>query len=120
MAAGNPLFTAANRAFNPLMMAVVRSPLERFVRPRTVLVTYTGRKTGHSYTIPVWAKVDGDALRIAVGLPAQKRWWRNLRGDGAPVTVLLGRRERHGHAVATGDEQNGVRVTVELEPDPAR
>lgn len=120
MAPATRMLELANRVGNPLMAALVRSPLEPLIRPRTVLVTYTGRKTGRSYTIPVWAKVDGDTLRIGVGLPADKRWWRNLRGDGAPVTVMLGRRERAGHAVASGDERSGVRVTIELEPEQGR
>lgn len=114
--ARNPLFTLADHTFNPLMAALVRSPLERFVRPRTVLLTYTGRRSGQRYTIPVWAKVDGETLRIAVGAASKKRWWRNLRGEGADVTVLLARQERTGHAVATGDLDSGVRVTVTLAP----
>ena len=112
----NPLFALADRTVNPFMAAVVKSPLERFVRPRTVLLTYTGRKTGKQYTIPVWAKVDGDTLRIAVGAPGQKRWWRNLRGEGAAVSLLLGRQERTGHAVASGDVDSGVRIIVTLDP----
>jgi hypothetical protein len=112
----SPLLAAANRFGNPVVAAIVRSPLERFVRPRTVLVTYTGRRTGRSYTIPVWAKVKGDTLRIGVGFPSKKRWWLNLRGEGARVKVLLDRQERTGHAVATGDAEQGVRVTVEMDP----
>lgn len=119
MPVAGPVLTAANRVANPLVTALVRSPLERFIRPRTVLITYTGRATGRSYTIPVWASVRGDTLVIGVGLPGSKRWWRNLRGDGAPVTVLLARRERRGHAVASGDERSGVRVIVTLEPERA-
>lgn len=116
MPARNPLFTLADHTLNPLMAAIVRSPLERFLRPRTILLTYTGRKTGQSYTIPVWAKVDGDTMRIGVGAASQKRWWRNLRSEGAPVSVVLGGVERTGHAVATGDEHTGVRVIVTLDP----
>lgn len=116
MPARNPLFTLADHTLNPLMAALVRSPLERFVRPRTIVLTYRGRKTGQTYAIPLWAKVDGDTLRIAVGAASRKRWWRNLRGEGAAVSVLLGRQERTGHAVATGDADTGVRVTVTLDP----
>ena len=49
--------------------------------------------------------------------PAKKLWWRNLTGDGAPVTLDIGGIRSTGHAVARGDECS--RVTVEVSIDVA-
>src|SRR5579875_2039841 len=56
-------------------------------------MTYRGRSSGRSFTIPVmYAECDG-TLTIFVARPEEKKWWRNLRG-GADVEVWLrGRRE---------------------------
>jgi hypothetical protein len=55
-------------------------------------------------------------VTIDVGWPAQKLWWRNLRGEGAPVRLRLRGEERTGHARAYGDERTGVSVEVKLDP----
>jgi hypothetical protein len=45
----------------PVMKALLRSPLHRLLDGTLVLLTYTGRKTGKQYTIPigyfVWGRV---------------------------------------------------------------
>lgn len=52
-------------------------------------------------------------MRIMVGWPEQKRWWRNLRG-GAPLRMRLRGRELAGYGEAIGDERTGVSVEVRL------
>jgi hypothetical protein len=51
-------------------------------------------------------------VRITVGSPEHKRWWRNLTDAGAPVRMRLRGVERSGHAVARGDERSGVTVEI--------
>ncbi len=67
------------------------------------------------YTFPVAYTRDGDVVTIEVGWPERKRWWRNLRGAGAPVAVRIAGEARTGHALASGDERSGVEVKVELD-----
>ncbi len=69
-------------AINPVVGAILRSPLHRLLSDRLVLLTYRGRKTGKRYTIPVGYAREGDALVV----PSAHAWWRSLRW-GAPVTV---------------------------------
>lgn len=76
------------------------------------LITVTGRRSGRELTFPVGYEQHGDGMRIAVGAPAHKRWWRNLTGAGAPVRVLLRGLERSGHAIASGDEHSAVTVEI--------
>ncbi len=73
-----------------------------------MLLSYTGRKSGKTYTIPI-GYFDWDAGELMAFTSA--RWRTNLR-DGAPVTLLLkGRRLR---AVATAiHEREAVTRTLE-------
>jgi hypothetical protein len=59
-------------------------------------------------------------VRITVGAPEHKRWWRNLTGAGAGVRVLLRGVERSGHAVARGDERSGVTVEITFDRPGSR
>lgn len=109
-------FALMNRSVNLLLRALLRSPLHRLVSGRLVLITVTGRRSGRLYTFPVAYSASGDLVTIGVGWPERKRWWRNLRGDGASVRLRLRGAERTGHAVAHGDEATGVTVEVRLDP----
>jgi hypothetical protein len=56
-------------------------------------------------------------VRITVGWPEHKRWWRNLTGAGAPVRIRLRGVERSGQAIVRGDERSGVTVEIALDRD---
>ena len=91
--------SAVIRVMNPIMRAVLRTPLGRLVRP-FVLLDFTGRRSGRHYRVPAgWHEADGVAFVLS---PAP---WRANFTDGAPVTV-----HRHGHAAS---------MTGTLVTDPA-
>jgi Polyketide cyclase / dehydrase and lipid transport/F420H(2)-dependent quinone reductase len=105
-------FALMNRAVNPAVRAILRSPLHPLLSGRLALITYTGRRSGRRYTIPVLYEREADTVRIPVEWPARKRWWRNLREEGSVELVLRGRRVP-GRALAS--ERDGrVRVEVGL------
>lgn len=106
-------FAIFNRTANPVVRAILRSPLHPVLSGRMALITVTGRKTGRTYTFPVGYERSGDTVRIGVGWPERKRWWRNLLEEG-PVELVLGGERRAGTAVARGDERSGVTVVVTL------
>jgi F420H(2)-dependent quinone reductase len=112
-------WVVVNRTANPVVRTVLRSPLHPIASDRVALLTVTGRKSGREYTIPVRYKLqaDGETARIVPSWAAQKRWWRNLTGDGAPVRIRIRGQERSAHAVAHGDPESGVVVEVTLDPD---
>ncbi len=72
--------------YNPIITAILRSPLHRLLSKQMLLLTYTGHKSGKRYTIPVNYLRDRGLLTI-VSI-RDRSWWRNFR-DGAPVTVRL-------------------------------
>lgn len=94
-------------AVNPFVAALLRSPLHGLLSQQVLLLTYTGRQTGKSYTIPVGYRREGDRLTIL----STRRWWRNLHG-GAPVVVRLRGRRRPARAAGTA-ARDAVLATVE-------
>lgn len=104
-----------NRTANPVVRLILRSPLHRLLSRRTALISVTGRSSGREFTFPVGYEQRGDGVRIMVGWPEHKRWWRNLTDAGAPVRMRLRGVERSGHTVARGDERTGVTVEIALD-----
>ncbi len=72
--------------FNPFMKLLLRSPLHMIASKSTLLLTFTGRNSGKSYTTPVNYAIIRDAIYITSY--RSRGWWRNLRG-GARVNVCL-------------------------------
>jgi hypothetical protein len=114
MASSHAPFVLVNRAINPLVRAVLRSPAHGLLSGHLALITVTGRRSGHTFTFPVGYHMQGERVTIGVDWPERKRWWRNLR-DGAPVELWLRGVRRTGSARARGDEHTGVTVDVELD-----
>ena len=85
------------------MRALLRSPLHGLLSGSLLLVTYTGRRTGRTFTIPVLYAEVGVDLVVYVGRSREKVWWRNLRG-GAPVRVRLRGEELAGTGTAVVDD----------------
>ena len=115
MPEGHAPFAVFNKVGNPGIKALLRSPLHRVASGRLALITVTGRRSGREYTFPVDYRRDGQTVTIGVGWPGRKVWWRNLRGEGAPVRLRLRGRDLTGHAVAHGEPESGVTVKVALD-----
>jgi hypothetical protein len=79
----------------------MRSPLHWLASRRVALISYTGRRSGRRFTIPVSYEIAGLEVTITVGSPERKVWWRSLTGTGAPTELVIRGRLRTGHAVAT-------------------
>ena len=93
---------ATSRRFGPI------------VGRNVAIITYTGRRSGRTFTTPVAYRRSGDEIEIAANMPDAKSWWRNFLGDGAPLTVRLEGTEQPGHAVAQRDQHGRVTVRVRL------
>jgi F420H(2)-dependent quinone reductase len=109
------LLMRAAPLFNAPVAAIANSPrLGARVRRHVTLITYTGRRSGRTFTIPVAYRHSGDAVDITANMPDAKTWWRNFMGDGAPISVRLDGAEHAGHAVAHRDGNGRVTVRVRL------
>jgi deazaflavin-dependent oxidoreductase (nitroreductase family) len=86
---------------NHAMKFILGSPVHGMVSKTVLLITFTGRKSGKTYTTPVSYSQQDDQVTIFT----HADWWKNLR-SGAPVMLRLRGRELQGQPVpVTGDKQ---------------
>jgi deazaflavin-dependent oxidoreductase (nitroreductase family) len=90
-----------------------------------LLITYTGRKSGKTFTTPVQYLESNQEIWIMVGFPEKKQWWRNLQG-GAPVKLCLHGKWVSGQADLLIGENNrtgivhGLETIIQHYPDFAK
>lgn len=79
--------------YNFFVKLLLRSPLHGLASQGVMLISYTGRKTGQLYTIPVSYAMDEKEALLTTSFKT-RTWWRNLRGGapamGVPVTGVTG------------------------------
>ncbi len=69
---------------NRTMKFILRSPVHGMVSKSIMLITFTGRKSGKTYSTPVSYSQDGELVYAFT----HGAWWKNLRG-GAQVTLRI-------------------------------
>jgi deazaflavin-dependent oxidoreductase (nitroreductase family) len=79
------------RHFNPLICWILRSPLHWILSPGLLLLTFTGRRSGRQYTIPVGYQRFDDTVVILASRKFVKTWWRNYQEPGAVALRIKGR-----------------------------
>jgi deazaflavin-dependent oxidoreductase (nitroreductase family) len=85
------------------MKFLLRSPLHGMVSKSVLLITFTGRRSGKTYTTPVDYSQDGDQVTVFT----HANWWKNLRG-GAPVTLRIRGRDLQGLAQPVAEDKHAV------------
>jgi hypothetical protein len=115
MAFGGPLkrlIDVFNAGASALADAPVVGPL---VSGYITTISYVGRKSGRTFSLPIGYQRSGDIITIGASMPDKKAWWRNFLGEGAPMTIQLDGTERSGHATAARDDRGRVTVTLKLD-----
>lgn len=85
------------KVVNPALRLALKTPLGAALK-QFMVVSFTGRKTGRRFSVPVSAHhLDGDLYVIL-----EAGWKHNFR-DGAPVDVLHNGRSRHMHGQLIND-----------------
>jgi deazaflavin-dependent oxidoreductase (nitroreductase family) len=87
--------------YNPIMLWLLRSLLHGMLSGNTLVITYTGRKSGKLFSTPVNYVRDGDVLWTISY--RRRTWWRNLADS--PVTLRLQGKDVTGVARAITDQQ---------------
>jgi deazaflavin-dependent oxidoreductase (nitroreductase family) len=109
------------RQINRIPRLILRSPAHRAISKKLLLLTFTGRRSGKRFTIPL-GYVQPDERTVLVG--TESPWSRNLRvPGGAPVTVRLRGRDRVGTAEVIDDEAgmtDAYRTMLTLDPGYGR
>ena len=88
---------------NKAMKFVLRSPAHGIVSKTVLLITFTGRKSGKTYTTPVSYSQAGEQVTIFT----HSDWWKNLRRNGL-VTLRLRGHELEGMAEPVVTDKQGV------------
>lgn len=101
-----PLFVV----INPVVRTLLRSPIHGLISNSLMLITFTGRRSGHHFTTPVRYVRVGDSIRCFTS--AGNLWWRNVRG-GALVSLRIGGKEMPYHAVAIVDDPLRIREALQ-------
>ncbi|OSC42530.1 hypothetical protein [Mycobacterium decipiens] len=79
--------SALLRLVNPLLGALLRTPLAGPLHTQLMVLNFTGRKTGRQYSIPLSAHVIDNDLYALTGAG----WKHNFRGGGAAQVVYDGK-----------------------------
>lgn len=118
MTSGTPDSPITVNGANRFMISLLHTPIVGgFLGRGLTILTYTGHKSGQVYRTPVGYRRSDDTITLESKFGSHKKnWWRNFVGDGAPVTLLIGGKDRPGHAVAVVDG-DAVTVTVTLQPE---
>lgn len=99
---------ALARVVNPVIKALLRSPLHRPFSSHLMLLSFRGRKTGRTYEVVVGRhEIDG-ALVVPTGTTGRK-WRLNFRG-GAPAEVMIEGKRRRGRGELIEDSEEVTRV----------
>ena len=100
---------------NPLVVGLLRSPLHFIASKGLMVLSWSGRKSGRSFSIPVGCQVDGDAVIVLLSKPNEKSWWKNFRTPW-PAELLIERRRRAvvGEWLEPGDAEFFQRVETTL------
>ena len=107
--------------FNPMMKWLIQSPLNILASKNTMTMTYTGRKSGKTYTTPMNYVHTNSVDRPILWTTSlrERTWWHNLRG-GAPVRLHLKGKDVGAKAEAIEDIPGVVQgLGVYLQAAPA-
>ncbi len=95
------------RVLNPVIKALLRSPLHGLISQDFMVLNFTGRTSGKPYAIPVGYLQHDNRLYFS----CLAGWWQNL--PGAPVTVRLRGQDRRGTAARLADPE-GITEVVQM------
>lgn len=97
-----PLF----KIINPTLALLLRSPAHFLISASLLLITFTGAKSGRSFSTPLRYVRDGETIRCFSS--KETRWWRNLKG-GARIWLTIGGEGAPYQASVIVDEPDRVR-----------
>ncbi len=73
-----------------MAMAMLRSPLHGMMSKSLLVLSYTGRRSGSRYELPLQYVADDGQLYIWAGNAPTKTWWRNFETPALVEVSLRG------------------------------
>ncbi len=106
--------------FNPIMEWLLKSPFHGLISKNTMILYYTGCKSGKAYHTPVSYQRVNNTLLITSW--KDRTWWKNFR-EGCNVKILLEGRLVEGHSEVYEDDAmvaEGLTQYIAANPQAAR
>jgi deazaflavin-dependent oxidoreductase (nitroreductase family) len=76
------MYWFSNKLFNPILKAILHSPLRSLLPDNWVILTYTGRKTGRKRSVVFHFAQYKDEFIVVPGCFGElPNWWRNFRKE---------------------------------------
>lgn len=85
----------AQDLYNPIVKFILSSPLHGLMSGGTMLLTFTGRRSGRQFTTPISYALEGGEVMLITN--RKHGWWKNLL-EAAPVVAVVRGQERRGTA----------------------
>jgi deazaflavin-dependent oxidoreductase (nitroreductase family) len=105
---------------DPILMRATRGRIRIGLTAPTVLIRYTGRKTGKRYTVPLLYFTDADNVVLIAskgGAPGHPHWYHNLMADPHVEASTDGRFAPYRAREAEGAERERLwELACELYP----
>jgi hypothetical protein len=79
-----------NHVARPIVTLILRSRFHRLLSARVMVITYTGRRSGRTVAVPVQYWESDDRIRVRVGAPDRKQWWRNFETARRAILLVRG------------------------------
>jgi hypothetical protein len=90
-------------AINNTIKFILRSPLHGILSKNFLLISFTGRKSGRTFTTPVSYSRDGNCLYIFT----HAAWWKNL-SPNHPITLRLLGKDVQGLPEPVAEDKQAV------------
>ncbi len=88
---------------NQAMKFILRSPVHGMVSKSVLLISFTGRKSGKTYTTPVSYSQSGGEVMVFT----HANWWKNL-GASRPVKLRIQGRDYQGLAEPVAEDKQAI------------
>ena len=107
------------RVLNPIMIILLKSQIHTVVSKQIMILTFTGRKSGKSYSTPVSYYQENGVVYCFT----HAGWWKNLNG-GSEVRLFIRGEERKGNAIPISENREekiiGLSKLLTAVPNDAR
>ncbi len=91
------------RLINPTVKGLLRSPCHGLMSNNTLLLEFTGRKSGRALSTPISYYIDGRTAHCFTS--RSFAWWRNLTTGQRVGLTIRGRRWQSTPVVETADHE---------------
>ena len=102
------------KALNPVMAALLQSPLHGIASANICILTYRGRRSGRTISTPLSFMREGTLVRLLS--THNTRWWKNFlfeeEHEAGDVEIEIARRTYHGKARTFADDGERYREGI--------